>query len=72
LWHCAEAAAAQVPLYWVNPVRELRGDKLCSGSELPIANRVTWITLGTRKRCDPAFTASEPYPIPVPKVLGCA
>jgi hypothetical protein len=41
----------------VNPVPEPSGDRTCSGSELPIANSVTGITMGTRKRCDPAFTA---------------
>ena len=63
LWHYAESTATQVP-----PVPDLRGDRLCSGSKLPIANLVTGITMRTRKLCDPAFTAAEPRPL----VLGCA
>ena len=34
----------------VNQVPELGGDRPCSGSELPIANLVTGITVRTRKR----------------------
>ena len=67
LWHYAEATAAQVPLYG-EPNAEYRADRLGSGSELPIVNSVIGITMGTRKRCDPAFTTAEPRPL----VLGCA
>ena len=56
LWHYAHTTAAQVPLYG-EPSSRTQCDRTCSGSELPIANSVTGITIGTRKRCDPAFTA---------------
>ena len=50
------------------PVPELGSESLCSGSQLPIGNTVIEITMGTHKRCDPAFTAAESTPL----LLGCA
>ena len=50
LWHSAEATAGSRFPSTGEPVPELGGDRLCSGSELPIANRVTGITVGTRER----------------------
>jgi hypothetical protein len=61
VWHNAEATAAQgSPL--LEPSVRTQGQQACSGIELPIANCVTEITLGTRNRCDRAFTTAEPRP----------
>lgn len=43
----------------VNPMQRIQADRLCSGSELPIANSVICITTGTRMRCDPTITTAE-------------